>query len=85
MSFSGSKAEIKKALESKISNYKCPICGGNKPTIANGYVLNPIHEDLKRVNPHIMGQGIPAIALICADCGFISQHSAVTLGIIIGN
>lgn len=84
MSFKDSKAEIKKALESKISDFKCPICGNDRFSIANGFILNPVHEDLKRVNPH-PDQGIPAVTLICSNCGFLSQHSAVALGIINGD
>lgn len=81
MSFSDDKAEIRRVLEDRIKDFKCPICGNDSFSVANGFTLNAVHDDLKRVNPH-PGQGIPAITLICTNCGFLSQHSAVALGLV---
>lgn len=67
-------------LSEKIPAYKCPVCNRNLFEIVNGFFANQIQNDLKSIN--IGGQAIPTVALICRNCGFVSQHS---LGALVGN
>lgn len=61
----------------KNQQFKCPMCGESSFTILDGFFINPIQEDFKCLQ--FGSNSIPAVSLICSNCGFISQHA---LGII---
>lgn len=54
-------------------NLTCPICGGKKFTLLDGYFLPIIQNDTSRML--LSGRTIPSFVIICANCGFMSQHS----------
>ena len=78
------KKELIDALNQKLKRHglplKCPMCSHNNFTIADAYLRNGLQEDIKSVN--IGGPSIPAIAIICTNCGFISQHAIGVLGLL---
>lgn len=58
----------------------CPMCGHTQFTIADAYVTNVLQDDVKSVS--IGGPAIPALAILCSNCGFISQHALGMLGLL---
>ena len=66
------KRKIITALNQKIPNLKCPMCNHNKFSLAEGYFSNFI-QNLKNIS--LGGANIPTTAIICENCGFVSQHA----------
>jgi hypothetical protein len=56
----------------------CPMCGHKHFTIADAYTVNTLQSDFNALN--LGGPSIPAIAILCTNCGFISQHALGALG-----
>ena len=59
---------------------KCPMCGHSQFTIADAYLRNDLQPELGSVS--LGGPSIPAAAIICNNCGFISQHAIGVLGLL---
>lgn len=78
------KQELIRALDGRLKQFgiplKCPMCGNQHFSIADAYLRNDLQADLKSVN--LGGPSIPAIAIICSNCGFISQHAVGVLGLL---
>ena len=74
------REEIKNKLISKAPNLTCPMCKNQAFTMADGYFINTMHEDLKALA--LGGKAIPTIGLICNNCGFVSQHALGRLGLL---
>lgn len=74
------RKRIVKILEEKGVRSCCPMCGNKSFILPEGYFINTIQPDFKGIS--LGGPGIPTIAIICKQCGFMSQHSAVLLGLI---
>lgn len=66
------KRKIVEALGQKVPQLKCPMCTHNKFSLAEGYFNNFI-QDLKNIS--LGGPSIPTAAIICENCGFVSQHA----------
>lgn len=78
------KQEIANRLNDRIHGLTCPMChqvGGF--IIADGYINNTMQDEIKKI--HLGGTSIPTIALICSNCGFISQHALGVLGLLPNN
>jgi hypothetical protein len=77
------KQELIGKLNEKLSKntlgLKCPMCSQSHFSLADAYLRNDLQEDLKNVS--LGGPSIPAVAIICTNCGFISQHAVGALGI----
>ena len=77
------KKELIQVLEARLSQnktkLKCPMCSNRNFTIADAYLRNDLQPDIRNVN--LGGPSIPAIAIICTNCGFISQHAIGALGL----
>lgn len=58
----------------------CPMCGNDKFFIADAYFTNVLQTDLN--NMKLTGLSVPSIAIICHNCGFISQHALGALGLV---
>jgi len=74
------KAKLIEELERRLPESKCPMCGNRQFTIVEGYFTNTIQP-----RPGAMllgGPAIPAAAIICGNCGFISQHALGVLGLL---
>lgn len=78
------KNEIVSALTTKLKEHdqplKCPMCGNAHFAIADAYLVNLLQPDLKAIS--LGGPSIPAAAIICTNCGFISQHAIGVLGLL---
>ena len=73
------KQIILKKLAERIGVYKCPICHSSSFTIADGYLANPLQDNLNSIQ--LGGAFLPSVALVCTNCGFTSLHNAKILGI----
>ena len=69
-------------LTSKRVSAKCPMCQNSNFVIADAYIRNELQENLNSVN--LGGPAIPTVAIICSNCGFISQHAIGMLGLLPG-
>jgi ribosomal protein S27AE len=78
------KADLIRVLSERLEKYAkrsaCPMCGHGHFTIADAYLSNTLQSDFKLVN--LGGPSIPSLAIICTNCGFISQHSLGILGLL---
>lgn len=74
------KIKITETLEKKGLDLPCPRCGSEDFFIADGYIVHILQEN--SLKHSIEGAGLICIAIICQNCGFISEHSLGTLGIV---
>ncbi|AHI05494.1 hypothetical protein BDW_04930 [Bdellovibrio bacteriovorus W] len=65
-------------IQEKIPNLSCPMCRSQDFTLADGFTSTTVQKDPKKIT---LGSAIPAISLICKNCGFISQHALGVLKI----
>ncbi len=77
------KKEIIQKLSDRNMKTVCPMCGQNKFIIADGYFNHPMQPNLQGFI--IGGPSIPSIAIVCSNCGFMSQHALGVLGLLKGN
>ena len=59
--------------------FRCPMCGHEHFVLLDSYVRNEIQDDF--ANVMLGGPAIPAAAIICSNCGFMSQHALGVLGL----
>src|SRR4029077_9083265 len=78
------KNEIVSRLTERLQKYglppKCPMCGNQNFAIADAYFLNLLQPDLKSIS--LGGPTIPSIAIVCTNCGLISQHALGSLDLL---
>ena len=74
------KETISKALERQTHSLTCPMCKHNKFAMADGYFTNGLQDKIGSLN--FGGVVIPTIAIICTNCGFVSQHALGSLGLL---
>jgi len=74
------KREIANRLNERIQELTCPMCRQHGFVIADGYFSHYLQEDIKSVS--IGGPSIPTIAIVCTNCGFVSQHALGVLGML---
>ena len=72
------RRQIANALDGKGAKLPCPRCGTDSFTVGDGYFVFMIQQNLKMLK--LSGEAIPAISVICDNCGFISQHAIGVLG-----
>lgn len=75
------KNELIKALTEKVESLECPICHKNSFTIVDGYLIHGIQDNKRNI---LLGNGpmIPSMAIVCNNCGFMSQHNLGILGLL---
>jgi hypothetical protein len=56
------------------------MCGHDKFVLLTSYIRNQIVEDFTAVP--LGGPSVPAVAIVCQNCGFISQHALGTLNLL---
>ena len=69
------------ALRTKGVNRPCPRCGAPKFSVV-GETNIPLQE-----NPSVFsigGPSIPTVLVACDNCGYITQHAQVSLGLVPG-
>lgn len=74
------KVKIVDTLKKRGVPRACPMCASNQWTISDGFLAPPIQFDLR--NMVFGGQSIPSVALICTNCGFMSNHALGVLGLL---
>lgn len=74
------KKEIINSLNKKGVRIHCPMCEHKNFIIADGYFNHPMQSNLEGVS--FGGPSIPTIAIVCSNCGFISQHALGVLGLL---
>ncbi len=74
------KREIASRLNVRIQELTCPMCHQHGFVIADGFFSHYLQEDIKDVS--IGGPSIPTIAIVCTNCGFVSQHALGVLGML---
>ena len=74
------KKKIAEALEKKKNGLSCPMCQNKNFIMADGYFNNNMQTDFGSFS--IGGPAIPTIAIICSNCGFVSQHALGVLGLL---
>lgn len=74
------KNNIVRILQEKGAVMPCPRCGKNQFTLADGYLNNSLQQDLNGIT--IGGPSIPSVAVVCTNCGYISQHAIGVLGLL---
>lgn len=73
------KKSIANAILENIGQYRCPICGDSKFSIIEDFGL---HMMRSLSNPTNVSWGIPYVMLVCGKCGYMSQHNAISLGVL---
>lgn len=73
------KTAIAKAILNNLGQYACPMCGEHKFSIIEEYGL---HMMRPLNNPTNVSWGVPYIMLVCGKCGYMSQHNAISLGVL---
>jgi hypothetical protein len=71
--------EIENAVASVEIHEDCPRCGKTAWTGATEFVSLRLSTDAGGENS---SDSLPAVALICQGCGFISLHSPMVLGLV---
>lgn len=74
------KNNIVRILQEKGAVMPCPRCGKSQFTLADGYLNNSLQQDLNAIT--IGGPSIPSVAVVCTNCGYISQHAIGVLGLL---
>jgi hypothetical protein len=74
------KKKIAEALEKRKNGLTCPMCQNKSFIMADGYFNNNMQTDFGSFS--IGGPAIPTIAIICSNCGFVSQHALGVLGLL---
>lgn len=72
--------EIIKILKERGAVRSCPRCGKEKFTLTDGYFADVLQTDLNIFR--VTGSSVPSIAVICDNCGYISQHALGALGLL---
>lgn len=75
------KKEIVQALASRVDKMECPICHQGSFTLIDGYITDSVQNEFSN---QVIGSKttLPSVALVCNNCGFISQHSLGILGLL---
>ncbi len=75
------KRELANAIMNRIQSLECPMCHSRSFTFLDGYLFQNLQSNKKS---YIIGNGpfIPSVALVCNNCGFMSQHNLGALGML---
>jgi hypothetical protein len=78
------KTQIVKLLDERLRKFgqetKCPMCGNTHFAISDSYFQNVLQDDINTTT--LGGPSVPTIAIICTNCGFVSQHALGILGLL---
>lgn len=74
------KKIIAEALTKRKLGMICPMCQNKSFIMADGYFNNNMQTDFSSFS--IGGPAIPTIAIICSNCGFVSQHALGVLNLL---
>lgn len=74
------KKQIVQRLQEKGMRAACPMCSSNNWVLADGYFNRAVQTDLRGMV--LGGPSIPSVAIICGNCGFMSEHALGVLGLL---
>ncbi|MDO8567794.1 MAG: hypothetical protein Q7R57_03665 [Dehalococcoidales bacterium] len=74
------KQKIIDALTSHGVNLPCPRCGSCKFSLLDGYFNQTLQTELTG-GLTLGGPVLPSFAVVCNQCGFMSQHALGVLGL----
>ncbi len=75
--------QVKDILEERGVNSACPRCGRKDfAVVVEGYLENFLLPPDLRGTAVAQSSNIPSVALLCKNCGFISQHALGVLGLL---
>lgn len=74
------KRMITDALQSKMKIIRCPMCGNHSFTILDGFRLCNYqdHTDYMELGGGLV---LPAVSIVCRNCGFVSTHALGAIGL----
>jgi predicted RNA-binding Zn-ribbon protein involved in translation (DUF1610 family) len=73
--------QIQAILEERGVKSACPRCGSKEfAVIVEGYLANLLQPSNLKGVTSVQGPNVPSVALVCKNCGFISQHALGVLG-----
>lgn len=75
------KEKIAKKLQEKGALKPCERCGQNNFTVLDGFVYIPLAQQLSG-DIIIGGPQVPCAAVVCTNCGNISNHALGALGLL---
>jgi ribosomal protein S27AE len=73
------KEEIKQALERLGALRPCPRCANTSFAILDGLLNHVVQSSPTALT--LGGQTVPCVVLICAKCGYLSEHAMGALGL----
>lgn len=73
------KKELIDVLSKKGVKTHCPMCSHDEFVLNDGYTPNVVQTKKTGV---MLGATVPSIAIICKNCGFMSNHALGVLGIL---
>lgn len=68
------------ALTKRGATQPCARCGGKQFTVEQGFVAMPVQSTFKSFS--LGGLTIPAVVVVCKQCGAITLHSLGALGML---
>jgi hypothetical protein len=74
------KKKFAEELNKRKQGMTCPMCQNRSFIMADGYFNNTQQNDLTSFS--LGGPSIPTIAIVCSNCGFVSQHALGVLGLL---
>lgn len=74
------KSIIIRTLEERNATLPCPRCGGTSFYVADGLVCHILQKPSLKFS--IRGAALMNAVVVCDNCGFTSEHSLGTLGIL---
>ena len=78
--FEGIKNKIIEELSKRIGNLKCPFCTKQEFVLGGGFFAHDLQPNL--TSRQMGGVNIPAIPVICKNCGYLAEFAAGTLGLL---
>lgn len=68
-------------LNDRGARMPCPRCGNQQFSLLDGYFSHQIQQSTNEI---VIGGGptVPIVAVVCTNCGFISQHALGALGML---
>jgi hypothetical protein len=75
------KKELAEVLGKRGVRPDCPMCGKQQWTLLDAYLNHHLQTELTSAFV-IGGPSLPAAAIVCGNCGFVSQHALGALGML---
>jgi ribosomal protein S27AE len=74
------KKEITQSLKDRGALQTCPRCGNSHFILVDGFITHYLQPNAIGVT--LGGLSMPCVAVVCNNCGFLSEHSLGILGLL---